>query len=129
MFQPISKVLYYFRIEALLGQCVKFVPEKSDFHGKQDSSSGVESGSSNSGSGTNSPILFSDQYAPEPNGLAEKDIPNPVQVTNPHRHDSKGFSKIKVLGQSINVFSRDSSVSHCYSFHLNNPNVQRKYKL
>ena len=65
---------------------------------KQDSSSGIESGSSHSGSGTNSPVSFDEK-------LSETEI-----ESSPTFPDKNGkvklapLEKIKVAGQSINIY-------------------------
>ena len=59
---------------------------------KQDSSSGIETGSSRSGSGTSSPISFDDEKPP------------------PQAKNILKLQKIKVFGQSINTCMEQEQV-------------------
>jgi len=98
-------------------QCLKFVNDKCSSPSKQDSSSGIESGSSNSGSGTNSPILFTD-FTSEP--VEVKQTQNGQDEKKYQNHYEKDFSKVKVLGQSINLFNHENLVSNFIFLSMDN---------
>jgi len=77
-------------------ECLRYtkakVKNEDSTNSKQDSSSGIESGSSRSGSGTSSPVSFDEKP------------PMPVAVAAVTQAESVlKLQKIKILGQSINT--------------------------
>ncbi len=112
-----SPNVFTLRSEELKVDCLRFSKPKLEdddlLNNKQDSSSGIESGSSHSGSGTNSPISFDEK-------LSETEIESSPIFPDKNGKVKAPLRKIKVAGQSINTYVQmdqvqvQNTLSYCH---------------
>jgi hypothetical protein len=100
--------MFISRSEELKRDCLRYSKTKLEdddlLSSKQDSSSGIESGSSHSGSGTNSPISFDEK-------LSETEVESSPILLDKNGKIKAPLKKVKVAGQSINTYVEADQVS------------------
>lgn len=104
-----NSLFFLCRSDDLKLECLRYtkakVKNEDSTNSKQDSSSGIESGSSRSGSGTSSPVSFDEKPT----------MPVAVAAAAVQAESVLKLHKIKILGQSINTCVEQDQVASTFS--------------